>query len=80
MLGGVMAIIYLSVAQRGVALSRLTPREIKNALVAYGNAGKIQVREVTKRVLGVDQVKSFHAADALAVALDGFLQELPGEK
>ena len=79
MLGGVMAIIYLAVAQRGARVVEVTPREVKNALAAYGNATKVQVREVAKRVLGIGEVKSFHAADALAVALTVFYRSYRGK-
>ena len=79
MLGGVMAIIYLAVAQRGARVVEVTPREVKNALAAYGNATKVQVREVARRALGIGEVKSFHAADALAVALTVFYRSYRGK-
>ncbi len=78
-LGGVMAVVYLAGSQRGTRVIEVTPREIKNALAGYGNAAKVQVREVTKRALGVGQVKSFHAADALAVALTVFYRSYRGK-
>jgi len=72
MLGGVMAIIYLSAFEHDLQVVEVSTREVKNALVAYGGATKIQVREVTKRLLGIEELKTFHAADALAVALTVF--------
>ena len=78
LLGGVMAIIYLAVFQNRVAVAEVTPREVKNALAAHGGATKVQVREVTKRMLGIGEVKSFHAADALAVALTVFYRSYRG--
>ena len=69
MLGGVMAIIYLSAFEHDLRVIEVSTREVKNALVSYGGATKIQVREVAKRALGIGDLKTFHAADALAVAL-----------
>ncbi|MGA3173671.1 MAG: crossover junction endodeoxyribonuclease RuvC [Syntrophorhabdales bacterium] len=80
MLGEVMGVVYLAVAQSGAGVVEVTPREVKNALAAYGNATKVQVREVTKRVLGMRDVKSFHAADALAVALTVFYRSYRGKR
>ncbi len=78
LLGGVLGIIYLAAFQEKVMVAEVTPREVKNALVAYGGATKAQVREATKRVLGTD-IKSFHAADALAVALTVFHRGIRGK-
>jgi crossover junction endodeoxyribonuclease RuvC len=72
MLGGVMAIIYLSAFEHNLRVIEVSTREVKNALVAYGGATKMQVREVTKRLLGIGDLRTFHAADALAVALTVF--------
>jgi crossover junction endodeoxyribonuclease RuvC len=71
-LGGVMAIVYLSAFEHNLEIVEVTTREVKNALVGYGGATKIQIREVSKRLLGIDELKTFHAADALAVALTVF--------
>ena len=78
MLGGVMGIIYLSTFQKDTHVLEVTPREVKNALVAYGGATKSQVREMTKKVLAIDEIRSFHAADALAVALTVFYRNYRG--
>ncbi len=79
MLGGVMAVIYLAVVQNGIDVVEVTPREVKNALAAYGAATKVQVREATRRALGIGEVKSLHAADALAVALTVFYRSYRGK-
>jgi crossover junction endodeoxyribonuclease RuvC len=71
-LGGVMAIIYLVACEHNLDIVEVTTREVKNALVGYGGATKVQVREVSKRALGIEELKTFHAADALAVALTVF--------
>jgi crossover junction endodeoxyribonuclease RuvC len=78
LLGGVMAIIYLSASQHNTSVAEVTPREVKNALAAYGAATKTQVREMTKRALGISELRSFHAADALAVALTVYYRNYRG--
>ncbi|MBA4416295.1 MAG: crossover junction endodeoxyribonuclease RuvC [Syntrophus sp. (in: bacteria)] len=72
LLGGVMGIIYLTIVQNGLTLIEISPKEIKNALVGYGSADKKQVRNTVQALLRIDGISSFHAADALAVALTAF--------
>ncbi len=72
LLGGVLGIIYLTVSQNSIAMKEITPKEIKNSLVGHGGANKEQVRDTVRKVLDVAEIKSFHAADALAVALTAF--------
>jgi crossover junction endodeoxyribonuclease RuvC len=79
MLGGVMAIIYLAAFRHGLTLVEVTPREVKNALVAYGGATKVQIREVARKTFGISELKSFHIADALAVALTVFYRSYQGK-
>jgi len=78
LLGGVLGIIYLSVSQNNVSMTEITPREVKNALTGYGGASKYQVKEAVKDLLKITDVKSFHAADALAIALTAFYRKDPG--
>jgi len=75
LLGGVLGIIYLSVFNHRVSLLELTPREVKNALAGYGGAGKSQMKSTVKRLLNVNDLRSSHAADALAVALTAFYRK-----
>jgi crossover junction endodeoxyribonuclease RuvC len=77
-LGGVLGIIYLSVFQNNVSMIEITPKEIKNALVGYGNADKQQVNTAIKKVLHVTSIRSMHASDALAAALAAFYRKTPG--
>ncbi len=72
LLGGVLGIIYLSVCQNNISMIEITPKEVKNSLVGYGNADKKQVKETVRKLLKITNIKSFHAADALAVALTAF--------
>jgi len=77
-LGGVLGIIYLSVFQNNISMIEITPKEIKNALVGYGNADKQQVNTAIKKVLHVTTIRSMHASDALAAALAAFYRKTPG--
>jgi len=77
LLGGVLGIIYLSVFQNGISMVEITPKEIKNSLVGYGGASKYQVKEAIKKMLKTTDIKSFHASDALAIALTAFYRENP---
>jgi crossover junction endodeoxyribonuclease RuvC len=76
-LGGVVGIIYLCVFQNNLLLKEITPKEVKNALVGYGSADKSQVKRTVQAALKVDGIKSFHAADALAVALTAWYRSPP---
>ena len=75
LLGGVLGIIYLSVSQKDISMIEITPKEVKNSLVGYGGANKIQIKETIKKLLKIDNVKSFHATDALAIALTAFYRK-----
>ncbi len=77
LLGGVLGIIYLSVSQNNVSMIEITPKEVKNSLVGYGAANKYQVKETIKNLLKITDIKSFHAADALAIALTAFYRKNP---
>jgi crossover junction endodeoxyribonuclease RuvC len=77
LLGGVLGIIYLSVSQNNVSMIEITPKEVKNSLVGHGGANKYQVKETIKKLLKITDVKSFHASDALAIALTAFYRKNP---
>lgn len=63
-------VILLSAAQRMVPIFEYTPMQIKQAVVGYGSATKLQVMDMTKRILGMEKVaRPDDAADAIAVAL-----------
>ncbi|MEW6570192.1 MAG: crossover junction endodeoxyribonuclease RuvC [Nitrospirota bacterium] len=75
LLGGVLGIIYLSVFQNNISLVEITPKEVKNSLVGHGGANKYQIKETIKKLLKITDVKSFHASDALAIALTAFYRK-----
>lgn len=77
LLGGVLGIIYLSVFQNDLSMMEITPREVKNSLAGYGGADKDQMKRTVKKLLNIPDLKSFHASDALAVALAAFYRKTP---
>lgn len=80
LLGSVLGIIYLTVHQNNVPMTEITPKEVKNSLVGYGAADKQQVKATIRNMLRLDDLRSFHASDALAVALTAFYRKTPGGK
>lgn len=68
--GQARGVIVLACAERGIMASGYTALSIKQAVAGYGRAGKSQVQQMVKALLGLDQVpRPDHAADALAVAI-----------
>lgn len=63
-------VILLTAAQKQIPIFEYTPMQIKQAVVGYGNATKLQVMDMTKRLLKMEKVaRPDDAADAIAVAL-----------
>jgi crossover junction endodeoxyribonuclease RuvC len=53
-----------------VPIYEYKPAEVKQALVGYGNAGKQQMQEMVRMMLGLDAVpRPDDAADAVAIAI-----------
>ena len=62
--------ILLAARLRNVAISEYTPLQVKQSVVGYGRAEKIQVQNMTKMFLKLDKIpKPDDAADALAMAI-----------
>jgi len=60
----------IALASADLPLREYTPSEIKQAVVGYGNADKLQVQEMVKLLLNMqDLPRPDDAADALAVAI-----------
>jgi len=60
----------LAGAQLGIPIYEYTPLQVKQAVVGYGKADKIQVQQMVKRLLGLDKIpKPDDTADALAIAV-----------
>jgi len=63
-------VIVLTVEQAGLPLFEYTPMQVKQSVVGYGKATKLQVMDMTKRLLKLQSVpRPDDAADALALAL-----------
>lgn len=63
-------VILLAAAQQELPIHEYTPMQIKQAVVGYGNATKLQVMDMTRRLLSMQAVaRPDDAADAIAVAL-----------
>lgn len=75
LLGEVLGIIYVIVQKRGLPIIEIAPKEVKNALVGSGSASKAQVKATARKILGVKGLASFHAADAVAVALTAYYRK-----
>jgi len=63
-------IIILALSQSGIPIFEFTPLQVKQAVVSYGRAEKLQVQKMTSLILGLKEIpKPDDAADALAVAI-----------
>jgi len=63
-------VICAAVAEKGIPLRELTPNAIKKGVVGSVSAGKKQVQEMVKIILGLEKApKPDHAADALGAAI-----------
>jgi crossover junction endodeoxyribonuclease RuvC len=68
--GQARGVALLSLAQAGVPAMEYTPREVKLAVAGYGSAGKRQMQEMVRTLLGLPEIpRPDDAADALAVAI-----------
>ena len=68
--GQARGVILLALAQAGMSPAEYTPNEIKLAVSGYGSAGKRQVQEMVRMMLGLQEPpRPDDAADALAVAI-----------
>lgn len=68
--GQARGVIVLACSERGITTHDYTPLRIKQAVVGYGRASKVQVQQMVKVLLGQNKVpKPDHAADALGVAI-----------
>ncbi len=63
-------VIVLAVERAGIPIYEYTPLQVKQSIVGYGRAEKIQVQEMTRMFLHLDKIpKPDDAADALALAI-----------
>jgi crossover junction endodeoxyribonuclease RuvC len=63
-------VILLALAQAGLEIAEYKPHVVKQAISGYGNAKKPQMQEMTRILLGLDDIpRPDDAADALAIAI-----------
>jgi crossover junction endodeoxyribonuclease RuvC len=62
--------VLLAAAHCGVGVREYTPLQVKYALVGHGRAEKRQVMYMVRAILRLEEeIDSFHAGDALALAI-----------
>ncbi len=68
--GHARGVVLLTVAEHGIPIYEYTPMQVKQALVGYGSADKLQIQTFLKMLFGFEEVpKPDDAADAIAVAV-----------
>ncbi|MFQ5593675.1 MAG: crossover junction endodeoxyribonuclease RuvC [Anaerolineae bacterium] len=68
--GQARGVAILAAAEAGLPVHEYKPREIKQAVVGYGNASKEQIQQMVRVLLGIDEIpRPDDAADAVAVAI-----------
>ncbi|MBD3305565.1 crossover junction endodeoxyribonuclease RuvC [candidate division KSB3 bacterium] len=69
-LGQARGAILLTAAQAGLRIAEYTPLEVKQSVVGYGRADKLQVQQMVKVLLHLAEIpRPDDAADALAIAI-----------
>ncbi len=68
--GQARGVAMLALANGGLSVAEYTPKQVKQAVTGYGDAGKDQVGEMVRRLLKLTAVpRPDDAADAAAVAI-----------
>jgi crossover junction endodeoxyribonuclease RuvC len=68
--GQARGVALLAAEQAGIAIHEYTPLQIKQAVVGYGRAEKMQIQQMVKVLLRLDVLpQPDDAADALAIAI-----------
>jgi crossover junction endodeoxyribonuclease RuvC len=68
--GQARGVVILTGVLAGLELFEYTPIQVKEAVVGYGRAEKMQIQQMVKMLLGLTEIpKPDDAADALAVAI-----------
>ncbi len=79
--GQARGVLMLAISEAGLDLAEYTPNEVKQAVAGYGSAGKKQVQEMVRVLLGLPEIpQPDDAADALAIAITHLNTQRYGEK
>jgi len=63
-------VLMLTAAQANLEIAEYKPNEVKQSVSGYGGADKAQMQEMTRLLLGLDEIpRPDDAADALAIAI-----------
>lgn len=63
-------VILLALAEAGLPIREYKPAEIKQAIAGYGDADKVQMQEMIRQLLNLDEIpRPDDAADGLGVAI-----------
>lgn len=63
-------VILLSLQMHGVLIFEYTPLQVKQAIIGYGRADKIQIQRMIRMILGDESITSQDdVADAIAMAI-----------
>lgn len=68
-LGQARGVAMVAAACQDLSIDEYSARQVKQAVVGYGNAEKLQVQHMIKAMLNLNATPAADAADALAVAL-----------
>ena len=68
-LGQARGVALAALGVSGLAVSELSAREVKKAVVGTGSATKRQIQAMVKRLLELEKAPPSDAADALAIAI-----------
>jgi crossover junction endodeoxyribonuclease RuvC len=69
-LGRAQGVAIATAMHAGIPVTEYSPRKIKQSITGNGNADKVQVWKMLQHLLHLQQeIKSFDASDALAVAM-----------
>lgn len=68
-LGQVRGIVIAAAAKHNLPIYEYAPRKVKQAVTGLGGAGKTQVGNMVKAVLGLSEIPQADAGDALALAI-----------
>ncbi len=68
-LGHARGVALLAAAGLGIPVHAFAPALVKKSIVGNGRAGKDQVQQVIRAILGLDELPPPDAADALAIAI-----------
>ncbi|MCL2052914.1 MAG: crossover junction endodeoxyribonuclease RuvC [Oscillospiraceae bacterium] len=63
-------VILVAAANAGIPVYEYTPLQVKQSVVGYGRAEKLQVTEMVRQILSLNEIpRPDDAADALAIAI-----------